>query len=958
MVGEDEESSPVAESGASGPGTGTGRNSDVSFACSPSLPSGDSASDPSAPPVDDSACPDDSDVGRNPDAEMAIAAPDEPAQDADTASAAAAAATCDVEEARPEEAADDLPPGWKMAPSRRGFKGEGDKIFISPSLKLRFRARLRMEEFVVVISEEGGNEERAWEKYKQRYGNRIRSYVHGQVFKPQHVVALTRPARSHATIVSHSNDDAPGVRVKKSSASSIAKDNDATEEEDGHDYWEVEMILDRRKRNSRHEYLVRWKGCSEEQDTWEPLRNLSHEAQEEVKEKFGKKRKVAPHKKKSKKKKKRKLNPVIPFQESPFVDAPPPAEVNGGTVEGYIMATRKTAPETNFLSIWANNRVIFCQYDLSRDLSGFNPQKTFTDLGGQTYCLVAQKIHEPASRAKMQTKKSLASLYYLAKSGRRSLQSELEKIADFASLPPHKIVSRLELFLSPTKQVWHLEESDFEMIEEHNNEGCGFISPKLFDELFGMSRPSKRKDSFQVRIFGPCVGIAKGMLIKKIGITKIQLPPSMIKVPPSKVSDGGTWVSLIATSAQPSRSSEYLGRKLDPDAKDPPKASMDPSKWRLREMYQRLIVGLGVPKNVIQRYHRGIKRNPGGIQHAHLRGVCDPTGGLIPADCIFIPGFVKDIGDDNMRRMFCSVHKEVFVTRSPCMEPSDAKIIKVLSLRPEAMPQESWDFLCNLRFGHIVFPTAGDSASNPLCFQVGEGDLDGDDYLVVWNEDIIEPLKQASHSCLEQKFHQKESSEKETIRFFFVPAKEFIRGHFRDTVSASASSTLAAAEGGGACAGAAGSMSSSLNRASSGDAGDAYAGTCTNQPGTEALPSRTSLMPEIKVPECGTEAALVEEDVGSKPTSGEPSSWLEAAQEEMLDLSKLKSSSMLIGRLYGLCKKTAAESRAGIFSKDACSFGRAYKDSIDSVKHGNKVRLPGHLHNKLPENLRQHLEDA
>jgi hypothetical protein len=39
-------------------------------------------------------------------------------------------------------------------------------------------------------------------------------------------------------------------------------------------YWEVESVCGRRIHKGRVEYFIRWKGCSEEENTWEPAVNL------------------------------------------------------------------------------------------------------------------------------------------------------------------------------------------------------------------------------------------------------------------------------------------------------------------------------------------------------------------------------------------------------------------------------------------------------------------------------------------------------------------------------------------------------------------------------------------------------------------------------------------------------------------------------------------------------------
>jgi len=52
---------------------------------------------------------------------------------------------------------------------------------------------------------------------------------------------------------------------------------------DGHEEWEVEKILQHRIRNRKREFLVRWKGFTQGDDTWEPEANLQN-AGDSVKE--------------------------------------------------------------------------------------------------------------------------------------------------------------------------------------------------------------------------------------------------------------------------------------------------------------------------------------------------------------------------------------------------------------------------------------------------------------------------------------------------------------------------------------------------------------------------------------------------------------------------------------------------------------------------------------------------
>jgi hypothetical protein len=53
----------------------------------------------------------------------------------------------------------------------------------------------------------------------------------------------------------------------------------------GHDEWEVEKILQHRVRNRKNEFLVRWKGFTQGDDTWEPESHLSN-SKEKIAEYF------------------------------------------------------------------------------------------------------------------------------------------------------------------------------------------------------------------------------------------------------------------------------------------------------------------------------------------------------------------------------------------------------------------------------------------------------------------------------------------------------------------------------------------------------------------------------------------------------------------------------------------------------------------------------------------------
>ena len=45
---------------------------------------------------------------------------------------------------------------------------------------------------------------------------------------------------------------------------------------EGEEEWKVEKIMNKRKVRGRDKYLVQWKGCMAEEDTWESRENLKN----------------------------------------------------------------------------------------------------------------------------------------------------------------------------------------------------------------------------------------------------------------------------------------------------------------------------------------------------------------------------------------------------------------------------------------------------------------------------------------------------------------------------------------------------------------------------------------------------------------------------------------------------------------------------------------------------------
>jgi hypothetical protein len=159
-----------------------------------------------------------------------------------------------------------------------------------------------------------------------------------------------------------------------------------------------------------------------------------------------------------------------------------------------------------------------------------------------------------------------------------------------------------------------------------SRQGCGFCPEDFFDE----AKLNKNSDSIQVRIIGPTIGMAKGMLLKKRGITSIQLPKSMIKVQRSTICfEKGA--SFIVKNEFPSEENRQMGRFLDPDAKQANMSwMMNERRKPLSDMYQRMLIGYGVKKSDVTAYTRAAKKTKH-LKHgeALMRVMCHIISGLL-----------------------------------------------------------------------------------------------------------------------------------------------------------------------------------------------------------------------------------------------------------------------------------------------------------------------------------------
>mmetsp|Transcript_85388 Transcript_85388/g.150959 ORF Transcript_85388/g.150959 Transcript_85388/m.150959 type:complete len:641 (+) Transcript_85388:52-1974(+) len=324
-------------------------------------------------------------------------------------------------------------------------------------------------------------------------------------------------------------------------------------------------------------------------------------------------------------------------------------------------------------------------------------------------------------------------LFYVCKQPQAdSVQARLESVAAFGDLrEPCKVASRLELLTSSAQpnREFEREAADFELINEPQpsgeSGGCGFIGESIFTELFGPGVKARRMTSIQVRIVSPALGIFKGVLTKKQGISKIQLPPSMRKVGPSD-RNSAQWVYMLVTRDFPSTSNLQIAKWINGGA--PCRSFRQP---KFSKMLQRLMKTLGVPNDVLSIYAKQELR-----KEAWVVGAADPTfpANVLPAGHIYVSGLPAE------HVPIVDGQRKVLVTRSPCTLPEDGHLLPLVTSKPDGMSEDDWRALTERHFGEVLFSNEG----NPIPQSISEGDLDGDLYFVCWDDSIVRHVKPAA----------------------------------------------------------------------------------------------------------------------------------------------------------------------------------------------------------------------
>ena len=387
--------------------------------------------------------------------------------------------------------------------------------------------------------------------------------------------------------------------------------------------------------------------------------------------------------------------------------------------------------------VFGDNRVVMYKMNPNNQTQGDMPPEYIEQSNGYVYQILGSKWQ---MKRQDHIPKQELTLYYVLVEGpgipKICVQHELDKIANWGSLPPPKLSSRLELLFSTAVKSTRKEvdclifedlssSNDFELISEDSHVGCGFVPRGYLEQFLGSNGRGTRTFAIQVRIFSPKLGIFKGMLMEKPGINKIQLPPSMQKVGPSvcSLSQTNDKAAILINNIYPSNRQIQVSRMLDPGGKTPA-ASARPTK--LKWMTTMLFRSLGVTEKTMEQYVQDscVGYNDD-LKHACVVGVADPTN-AIPPGHIFVTGVLGTNADLPF----------LFTTRFPCTEKSDGLLLPLVTSKPEGMADTDWQFLSSLPFGAIIFGNALPGEAS-LPSKIARGDLDGDNYFICWNSEMI-----------------------------------------------------------------------------------------------------------------------------------------------------------------------------------------------------------------------------
>ena len=127
------------------------------------------------------------------------------------------------------------------------------------------------------------------------------------------------------------------------------------------------------------------------------------------------------------------------------------------------------------------------------------------------------------------------------------------------------------------------------------------------------------------------------------------------------------------------------------------------------------------------------------LRHCHVFGVsdlCRKTNIPIKNGCLAmgIPDFTNTLGNDEIFLQVCKddetpkiIEGSVFMYRNPCLHPGDLRIVQAVN-RPELHCMRNV----------LVLPTKSDFSISAMC---SGGDLDGDQFSVIWEKELVPPKR-------------------------------------------------------------------------------------------------------------------------------------------------------------------------------------------------------------------------
>ena len=295
-------------------------------------------------------------------------------------------------------------PGWKL------HTEVNPVLYISPGRNIPFRSLKQARAFAELARSNNGDEHVAFDLLEAKFRKKTRKNGRDVIF----------------SIVAALPEDDPRRRNRPKKALSV-----------------VGVLGRRRLVQGRLEYLLRFAGstCSSHEDAWVPKSRLDSKASKLVKA-YDLAEKI-----------KNREGPALEFLPSGFADpGTSPLVLNGGPVKMHVMAIPGKCQNRCFLDAFAPGRVFMIMYDISQKTycKKYRPAGVIYQNGG-TYTAVATRVvdQKTSSGRNFGPKRKEAHVYYVLTKGGSlpdfDLLSQLEKVANFATLPPHKIPARLEV---------------------------------------------------------------------------------------------------------------------------------------------------------------------------------------------------------------------------------------------------------------------------------------------------------------------------------------------------------------------------------------------------------------------------------------------------------------------------------------------------------------------------------